>query len=128
VLPPIQEPGRVEDASVEPDRHGGTEGARGKTQPFVRRLIVEFCCYPDSRMSDESYGVLRGDLFVRVTLASFNPLRRENFARLLYLIRAAPRDTMVVLWTSTPCTWGSPQRRRNSWRANYAAQDIVMRS
>ena len=75
------------------------------------RVIIEYCCYPDSLMGKRTPDS-KGCKVIRVT-TSHDQTTEEGYWWLLNQIRKIPVHIPILLWGSIPCTGGTPWARYN---------------
>ena len=75
------------------------------------RVIIEYCCYPDSLMGKKTQAS-KGCKVIRVT-TTHDQTTEQGYNWLVNQIRKIPADKPILLWGSIPCTGGTPWARYN---------------
>ena len=75
------------------------------------RVIIEYCCYPDSLMGKKTPDS-KGCKVIRVT-TNHDQTTEEGYNWLIGQIKQIPNHIPILLWGSIPCTGGTPWARYN---------------
>ena len=75
------------------------------------RVIIEYCCYPDSLMGKKTPDS-KGCKVIRVT-TTHEQTTEEGYNWLIGQIKQIPNHIPILLWGSIPCTGGTPWARYN---------------
>ena len=83
-------------------KHGGPIA-----QPDAKRLIVEVCCHPESRLSQTDRKWSEGCEVLQFT-KDFDLNDIDNQSNIASRVNSFEGDVIPLIWISLPCTGGTP--------------------